>query len=251
MKKLMMAVMAVVGLGLGFAQAQVMDFDGRTMGALNFKEAIKTAMEKSGECHVVCDSNNKCTTICTYNKDTVGALAAVPAPTPIKVDAFDTKAEEAELNRAIGTAIKDCEKKEFVTMKSKFEKLLAEGLLQEKRDFVYNNKQTYEFPRRLFTGMEVAKTDTVTSLLNMTKNCVAWETKQECVTNRKEVCHTNCAAATLVCLAVAGVTAPVCTWAAPVCAIACAFVDDTVCNDVKYCTQYATWPGQLPQADHW
>ena len=230
MKKsnILIAVFAVLIAAASAAQAAgvTVDFDGKDIGSMNFMEAIKTTEKNAG-----------------------GAMATVSAP--VKVDAPETKVEIDELNRSIGTAIKDCEKKELVGLKTKFEKLLMEGIPQEKRDFVYNSKQTYEFPRRLFTGIKEAKIDTAASLLNMTKNCVVWGTKQECVTNRKEVCHTTCAVATLVCLAVAGVTAPVCTWAAPACVIACAFVDDTVCKDVKYCTQYATWPGQLPQADPW
>ena len=228
MKKstLLIAVLAVMSaVSSVSAKGPQINFDGRNIGAISFTEAVQ-AIE---------------------NADI--SMVAVPEPIPVAVT--DIKMEEAELNRSIGTAIKDCEKKELSRLKSKFEKLLTQGLLQEKRDFVYNNKQTYEFPTRLFMGTEEAKTGTISSLLSTTRNCVTWDIKKECVTNRKEVCHTTCAAAVLVCIAVAGAASPVCTWAAPICTIACSFVDDTVCTDVKYCTGYATWPGQQPQADPW
>lgn len=241
MKKIMMTVAAVVGLGLSFAHAEVMDFDGRATGALNFKEALETAKEKGGECHAVCYSNGKCATVCTYSKDAGSALATIPAPTPVKVAAFDTKGEEDELNRSIATAIKDCEIKEFAGLKTRFEKLLAEGLLQEKRDFVYNNKQTYEFPRRLPTV--TAKADAASDQRKANKGCLTWGSKEVCTTGRKEVCHNVCAASTLVCIAVVGVAAPVCTWAPPACALACAFVDDTKCTMVDYCVAQDTYDG--------
>lgn len=254
MKKniILIAVFAVMtAASSAMAEVPQINFDGRTIGALNFSEAIKTAKEKGGECHAVCDSNGKCATVCTYsNKNAEIELAAIPAPTPVKVDSFDTKGEEDELNRSIGTAINDCEKKEFATMKSKFEKLLSKGLLQEKRDFVYNTKQTYEFPRRLFAGTEEAKVDTVTALLNTTRNCVAWDIVQECTTGQKEVCHNVCAAAVLVCVAATnGLGTPICSYLAPVCSIACSFVPETSCISVKHCTQHATWPGQQHETD--
>lgn len=211
------------------AEQFTLDFDSKGSIPRTFMEAIKTP-EKYG-----------CVDIAT-----------VPAPTPTQVNVYNHKGEEYELNHSIGTAIEDCEKKGFGVLKNNFEVLLAKGILQEKRDFVYNSKQIYEFPRRLFTGTEEAVSNTATDLLDITKNCVVWETTQECTTGQKEVCHNICAAAVLVCLAATdGVGAPVCSYAAPVCTIACSFVSDTVCVPVKHCTQYATWPGQQPQAEPW
>ena len=223
MKKsnILIAVFAVIVAAASVAMAggPQINFDGRNIGtgAVSFTEAVK-AIESADI-----------------------AMAAVPAPIPVKAAASDMKKEEAELNRSIGTAIKDCEKKEFAGLKAKFEKLLAEGLLQEKRDFVYNNKQTYEFPRRLFTV--TAKADAASNQRKVNKACLTWGSKEVCTTGRKEVCHNVCAASTLVCIAVVGVAAPVCTWAPPICALACAFVDDTKCTMVDYCVAQDTYDG--------
>ncbi len=240
MKRLMMVIAAVIGLGLGFAHAEVtMDFDGRTIGTFNFREAINTAKEKSCECHEVCDSNKKCTTVCTCsNTNTVSDLAAVPAPIPVKVESFDMKGEEDELNRSIGTAIKDCEKKGFVVLKTKFEKLLTEGIPQEKHDFVYNTKQTYEIPRRMFIG-----TDTAAATKNLqdgTKSsgaCVASHTEQHCID--RNVCHTVCTAGQLVCYAVPG-GAPYCGPGAAVCNLICAIVPE--CTTSTVCDSWLPYP---------
>jgi len=250
----MMVVAAIVTLGAGFVNAAGINinFDGGSTSAMTFKEVLELAQGKSGFiCNQVCYPDGKCRTTCTPITKSAGSdLAAVPAPTPVKVDGLVMKEEENELNRSIGTAIKDCEKKEFAVMKTKFEKLLAEGLVQEKRDFVYNTKQTYEFPQRLFAGTEEAKVNTVNSLLNVTKHCVAWDTVQECTTGQKEVCHNVCAAAVLVCVAATdGIGTPVCSYLAPVCSILCSFVPETTCIPVQHCTQHAHWPGQLPDTD--
>ncbi len=254
MKKLMIAAAAVVTLGAGFVNAAEINinFDGRSTGAITFKEVVELAHQKSGfECHQACYPDGKCKSICTpIAKSEGNGLAVLPAPTPVEVDGFVTKEGENELNRSIGTAIKDCENKGFGTLKTKFEKLLIQGILQEKLDFVNNTKRTYEFPRRLFIGTEEAKVNTVASLLNVTKNCVAWDTVQECTTGQKEVCHNVCAAALLVCVAATdGLGSPICSYAAPGCSLVCAFVPETTCISVKHCTQYATWPGQLPETD--
>lgn len=219
MKKsnILIAAVAVIISAATAARAEKpsINFDGGSMRAVNFLNAVKDNASVD--------------------------IVAVPAPTPAEGSGFDIKMEEDELNRSIGTAIKDCEKKEFAGLKTKFEKLLTEGLPQEKRDFVYNNKQTYEFPRRLFTG--TAKTDAASDQRNVNKGCLTWGSKEVCTTGRKEVCHNVCAASTLVCIAVVGVAAPVCTWAPPACALACAFVDDKKCTMVDYCVAQDTYDG--------
>jgi len=108
MKKLIIGMTAIVGLGLGFVNAAEMkvDFDKGSFRVVGFMEAIKNVEKHTG-----------------------GDVAAVPAPTPVKVGVFDTKGEEDAINRSIKTAIQDCEKKGYVVLKTKFEKLLAEGIL--------------------------------------------------------------------------------------------------------------------------
>lgn len=166
---------------------------------------------------------------------------------PVKSDIIATKTDERGLNDSIVTAIKDCDSKGFTALKGRFEKLCSEGTIQEKSDFVYNNKRTYDFPRRLFTGTEKTYlADVVNDQQKSNKACLTWSKKEECTTGQKEVCNTACAAGVLVCIAVAGVAAPVCTIAAPVCSIACHFVSDTTCTTYLTCEVEGSWPGMLP-----
>lgn len=228
MKKstILIAVFAVMASASSMVSAAGIDFDGKTPDSLRSVDFAIAINQETPE---------------------------IPAPVMAEADAFDIQNEEYELNRSIGSAIRDCDIKGFVALKPKFEKLLTMGSLQEKRDFVYNTNRSYDFPRRLFTGTEktfAGVADTANDSHKMNKACLTWEKKQECTTTtgRKEVCHTSCAAATLVCLAVAGATAPVCAWAAPVCTIACSFVDDTVttCVDYYVCAVEGSWPGMQP-----
>lgn len=238
MKKSMIltAVFTVMASASSMVNAAGIDFDGKAAGSLR---SVNFAIANS-----------------EINQE----IPEIPAPVMAKADAFDIQNEEYELNRSIGSAIKDCDKKGFVALKPKFEKLLTMGNLQEKRDFVYNTNRSYDFPRRLFTGTEktfTAAVGAVNDLRKVNKACLTWERKETCVTGRKEVCHTTCAAATLVCLAIAGATAPVCTWATPACQIACTFVDDKVCTWDYVCVaeyvppscnpSFEACPGEAPR----
>lgn len=103
MKKsnILIAAVAVIISAATAARAEKpsINFDGGSMRAVNFLNAVKDNASVD--------------------------IVAVPAPTPAEGSGFDIKMEEDELNRSIGTAIKDCEKKEFAGLKTKFEKLLT------------------------------------------------------------------------------------------------------------------------------
>lgn len=225
--RILIAMFAVIATASA-ARAEInLDFDGKNAGSII---SVNFAIAKS-----------------EINQD----IPEIPAPVMAKADT-DIKNEEYELNRSIGSAIKDCDKKGFVALKPKFEKLLTMGNLQEKRDFVYNTNRSYDFPRRLFTGTEntlAAAVDAVNDLRTAKGTCIKWERKETCVTGRKEVCHTTCAAATLICLAVAPPAAPVCTWGTPACQIACTFVDDTVCTWNNVCVAEYEPPSCDPSID--
>jgi hypothetical protein len=243
-----MLSIAIVGMGVNISNAAGFDFDGRSVGASSFMEEIKAAHDKSTTvCHQVCYPDGSTGTECTTTEKSAGIeLPAVSAPVVVENSAKG--ADEARLNQAIGTAIKDCEKKGFSGLKSKFEKLHKEGTLQEKWDFAYNKNRTYEFPRRLFAGMEKTfEQQTMTDeLAKMNKACLVWGHREECTSGQKEVCSTICDVGAVVCMVVAGIAEPVCTVGAPVCHVACHFVPDTHCTTINYCEQEGSWPGMQP-----
>jgi hypothetical protein len=247
MKKssILIAVLAVMSAAsTASAVGLQINFDGKSTAAMTFKEAVKLVQEKSGLiCQQVCSRDEKGTVTCweectQAGKSEASDLPAVPVPTPVKSDLRDAIGEADEVNHSIGTAIKDCEKKGYGTLKTQFEKLLTQGLPQEKLDFVYNTKKTYKIPSRAIFGAETA--DAAQSMANASKSsgaCVASHTEQICID--RNVCHTVCTAGQLVCYAVPG-GAPYCGPGAAVCNLVCAIVPE--CTNSTVCDNWQPYP---------
>ncbi|HBA59530.1 MAG TPA: hypothetical protein DCZ92_01645 [Elusimicrobia bacterium] len=203
MKKLMIAAAAVVGIGLGFAQAgDIVDFDGKGAGARSFMEKLNKASDM--QCRVVCERPGDCTTICTPVNKTAGLdIAAVSAPVQvaeavIPARRFDA-AEIANMDRSIGTAIAYVQShKQGAPLAASFECLRNSGTPEQKFAFVYKaDAAPYSFPEncvRQDKGIcswvveSVCTTITVVSCAWVTSGDNPPITKKECHDESKEDC---------------------------------------------------------------
>ena len=198
MKKssILIAVFAVMSAASAASAGNLqINFDGRSTGAMTFKE---------------------------------GGIAVVPAATPVKVDVLDKKGEECELNRSIATGIKYSRENNLETVGENLEKLITYGTFKEKSGFITSNK--YTFPER-FTKMERVNLSLANYQTKATIECLRWGTEQVCVD--KEKCVNVCNAGSLICLAY-GAGGACAAWG-PACNLVCSMIKDchdiTVCQE--------------------
>lgn len=210
MKKILMAVAAVVGLGLGFAHAgPSVNFDGNGEGSMNFMEEIKNARgTMAGD-------------IPEPGKPAFIALQETGKGPCVGPDA------DSKLNSAIRYSIDYSEKNKFTLVQNKLENLLANGSMEEKYQFVHGDQKRYTFPSRLAPDFVADTKDARhgTDFGRISKGtpvCLSWAFKEVCVdkTVWNDVCNlvagacvvtgwlngvpvTNCAPAYMVCRAVA------------------------------------------------
>lgn len=210
MKKIIMAVAAVVGLGLGFAQAgPSVNFDGNGAGSVNFMEEIKNARGMADD-----------------GIPEPGKPAIIPLPGTGNSLCAGPEAD-SRLNSEIRYSIDYSEKNKFTLVRDNLENLLANGSIEEKCKFVHGDQKRYTFPSRLAPDFAVDRKDArhgmdFGRISKGTPVCISWAFKEVCVdkTVWNNVCNlvagacvvtgwlngvpvTNCAPAYMVCRAVA------------------------------------------------
>ena len=136
------------------------------------------------------------------------------------------------LDNSIKTAIRHSERNKFNILEENFQKLLKNGTMEEKYNFVYDNKKSYDFPKRIveFTAVE----NTFSQTKGATRICVGWSSKEVCVD--KKTWAKVCSASTLVCVVLTLGKAPVCTGLAAACTFVAVWTPE--CVNVPYCTQW-------------
>ncbi len=138
------------------------------------------------------------------------------------------------LDNSIKSAIEHSKKNKLNTLKSNFQKLLKNGTIEEKYNFVYSNKKSYDFPERIVEFTEVENTFNQTK--GATRICTGWDTKEVCVD--KKTWAKVCTAATLSCVVITAGGAPVCTTIAAACSFVAVWTPE--CMDVPYCIEWDT-----------
>ncbi|HAH31598.1 MAG TPA: hypothetical protein DCL44_04725 [Elusimicrobia bacterium] len=131
MKRLILAVAAVAGLGLGVVHAEdiKVDFDGKALGGINFMEAIKTA-DSSQNDNIACEKPKPAAVL---------TVEAEPVFSPRMLIAMD---------EAIGSAMAYVNANNLAPqLRDGFECLRDQGTLEQKYDFVYAVKgSTHTLP---------------------------------------------------------------------------------------------------------
>jgi len=175
MKKLIIAVAALVGLGLGLAHAEGVDFDGKTIGPMSFMEAIKNT-----------DSSQNDNIVYEQPKPVAVSLGNIGETifSPRIVIAVD---------EAIKSVISSSAAYKNQLVKENLEQLLKIGTFEQKYEFVYGNETVYHFPSLKDPGVahmldgRITNTGTVKSL---THACI--ETVSETICVDKTVCKYTC-----------------------------------------------------------
>jgi hypothetical protein len=174
MKKLVMAVAAVVGLGFISAHAEEVDFDGQANGKLSFMEVIKNA----DSCQ-----NDKI----TYEQ-----------PKPMAVSFENTKETISPsiiiaVDVAIKNVISSSAAQDNKLVKENLEQLLKKGSFEQKYEFVYGAEKVYHFPDQL-PGKSVAQIQhegmDAWATKSLTHVCI--ESVPETLCLDKQVCKYTC-----------------------------------------------------------
>jgi hypothetical protein len=205
MKKLIMAVATVVGLGLGFVHAEEIDFDGKKTNALrtvSFDTANSSYMRKE---EIAIPQPGK-PEVVTVSGDAIASSGINKEYLTIKLD------------WSIKTGIEYCEIHKQFVLKNELIRLLQNGTFAEKYEFVYT---TGRKSRRL--------------------NCLASHKEEVCID--REVCKNVCTAGGVVCYVASGGNT-LCGPGAAVCSLVCTMVPKcttvTVCDQL---TQDDTYHG--------
>lgn len=229
MKKMIMAVVAAVSLGTGYASAgelaAAFDFDGKGVGARSFMEAIK-APDSCRNDNIACELPKPVPApvkekvdMTVIAKTTGGAAQTAAALSPRMITAMD---------ESIGSAIAYVNTHGLgPQLRPGFECLRDQGTLEEKSAFVYASEGTnYTLPDKC-TRQDTKGTCT----------CVAWDYRDVC--HDTTVIQDVCKVVAGVCAAgyfVGGVwTVPECTASYMVCNAVS--VIKQVCVPTKYCSQ--------------
>jgi len=222
MKKIAPAVFSLMFAGVSYvgAQSVKVDFDGRN--ALKNGQAI----EKFSIQETFLDIE--------YN-----------IPAPKKEAKFEVKKNNTQpiykgvtkemLDNSIKSAIEHCKKNKFDILEKNFNKLLEKGTMEEKYKFVYNNKESYNFPKRIvkFRNKNIKQDfNNLVKVGGTHTSCIASHEEEVC--DNKEVCTNVCHAGTIVCYIGSGGNS-ICTPLAAGCYLSCTLVPEcrmqTICDE--------------------